>query len=559
MSPGTQTVHAFSPPRSRSMRAAMSLAACHLVLAACTALSDFEVHECTSDADCESLTGPLMRCEQSVCREGCSNDSHCSSFDPGTPLCPSPGAACLAPVSDGGECFLTSGYDEALMGSSTGEEMLLVGAFAPSFRTSTWLALQLAADEIASQGGLPTAASGQRPLWLFLCDDRVESMDGALDYLVNRVGVRALLASLEDRALAAALALPSTAGRALFLEPDGTELSSTGERAAELWSLGPRQANAAEPFHAAIARAAAGVVAAGVPAQEVAIATVVSSASEDEALALSVTRDLALGGTGVADLMRQDRFRSFSLPEDPLQRVETLAMLRSFAPDVVVWFAGGHFEGTPPVERIAALAELEADPGQAWHPIHLLGPRNRQSTVLRGVATLSPAFRTRSLGVGVGASADPRAQSALVGRLQDAFPNAQGDRAAFDGVGTTYDAVYILAYALAASHRDGAPLEVDALRGGLLRVTDPMSEPVGVGPGPTGLGKAMERLAAGLPFNTHGTLGAATFDGEQRAAGNVAFYCWNEGGNLLNVARYDEASRAISATTSECGNVALGL
>jgi hypothetical protein len=531
-----------------------------LALVHCTALSDFDVQECTLDSDCESLTGQISRCAQSRCTDGCANHEHCAHYDPSTPFCAHPGSECVSPVSGGGECNLSSGYDEASMGSLTGEDMLLVGAFAPSFRTSTWLALQLAADEVGSQGGLPTAATDSHPLWLFLCDDAVESMNGALEYLFNQVGVRALVASFEDRALTSALSTPGTVGEALFLDPDGTELNSSDQSATLLWALGGTPTSASAAYGPLIVEAVRSIRSTGVAGQDLKIASVVSSASEDDALASSVTTNLTLEGTALGDLMRQDRYRAFALSDDPAQRTEVFATLRRFTPHIVLWFAGGVFAGTSD-ERATALAALENDSQvqqSTWQPIYLIGPRNQESSVLRELATTHATFRARAVAVSVDPSPDSAIQASLLARLRTAFPEAQGTRAAYDRVGGVYDAVYYLTYALAAARHGPGKLTASDLREGLLRVTDPSSERVAVGPGPDGLAKAGALLASDLPFNTYGTTGAAAFDATQRRTAPAHMYCWDDGGNLLNVARYDETTSEITRLADGCANALFG-
>jgi hypothetical protein len=446
------------------------------------------------------------------------------------------------------------------MGNLTGGEMLLVGAFAPSFRSATWLALQLAADEFAMHGGLATAASANYPLWIFLCDDAVESMNGGLEYLVNRVGVRALIASIEDRTLASALSMPGVVGQALFLDPDGTEVSGLNASAPQLWSLGGTPASGSSAYQSLIAEAVRSIRATGVGAQDMRIASVVSSASEDDALARSVMSDLTLGGAALGDLSRQGRFSPFALLDEPTQRAAMLASLREFAPHIVLWFAGGMFAGTSD-ERATAIAALENDSLAQqvnWQPVYLIGPRNQQSAVLSKLAMAVETFRARAVTMSVDRSADAAMQARLKARLEEAFPSAQGSRAAFDGVGGVYDAVYYLTYALASAAQ--GPLEMTAsdLREGLLDITDPDAERVEAGPGPEGLAKASALLASGLTFNTYGTTGAAEFDASQRRTAPGQMYCWDDEGNLLNVARYDETNQQVTRLVAGCADAVFG-
>src|SRR5690242_15550063 len=145
-------------------------ATCLLCAAACTALSDFSVHQCELHADCSHLEGGAWQCLDSRCVPGCASNEHCSATDPRTPICSEPGGECVSLSSADGTCFASTGFDPVASASSTAQEMRIVGAFAPSVRSSTWLTLKLAADEINAAGGV-ASAGGDQPLVVVLCQD----------------------------------------------------------------------------------------------------------------------------------------------------------------------------------------------------------------------------------------------------------------------------------------------------------------------------------------------------------------------------------------------------
>src|SRR5689334_8420065 len=81
----------------------------------CTVVSDFDVHECQLDADCDSASGSISRCEQRRCVQGCADNRHCESVDPRRPLCEGSSGACVGLTTARGECFASTGYEPARM------------------------------------------------------------------------------------------------------------------------------------------------------------------------------------------------------------------------------------------------------------------------------------------------------------------------------------------------------------------------------------------------------------------------------------------------------------
>jgi hypothetical protein len=530
-------------------KAVVQLAACVLAVAAaltaCTAVSDFDIEQCSTDSDCETLQGPVRHCAAQRCVEGCLNNRQCSELDPRFPICPVPGAQCVELSAEDGECRASSLYTDASMGDWTASDMLLVGAFAPSVKSSTWLTLLLALDEIEQAGGLASPGAASRPLLLVLCDDTPDSVEGALLHL-ERLGVRAVLANLEQRALAAALALPQTQGHALYLSPGGSELSPADQGAGPLWSLGAPSSTVVEAYPALIRQALQSARASKQDGSGWHVAFLVGPAREDDSLAQAVRASLTLDGKDANALMGEDHLEIFALSDDSAEkRAQQLRELAAYAPDVVVLFTGGAFSTGDREPRAGVLLTLEeaASPTSAWQPRYVLGPRNANEPILRELALSNPGFRARATGLSADLPPDVSITVPLAQRFAAAYPNLGSGFAAEPGA---YDAFFYLAYALAAAPRARVSLALSEVEAGLARITDATAEPVLVGPGSAGLDTAIAHLADGVPFDTTGTTGPARFNPEHFRAGPIHAYCWDAAGALANIASYDRASDAMT-------------
>src|ERR1043166_9153831 len=112
----------MSPP-IRNLLHWLAHALCAAALTNCTLLSDFDVNECSTSADCDVLTEGIRRCEAGRCVSGCGDNAHCVSVDPRFPLCPRVGAACVALADAAQECSVASGYDPRELGPLTLESI----------------------------------------------------------------------------------------------------------------------------------------------------------------------------------------------------------------------------------------------------------------------------------------------------------------------------------------------------------------------------------------------------------------------------------------------------
>jgi hypothetical protein len=533
-----------------------ALVAC---LVGCTFVSDFDVHQCSSDSECADLPEPAV-CASSRCVRGCATNRQCTEFDPRSPICAYPGGGCLALTTEGGECFAASAHDERAVADVTGRDMMFIGAFDSANTTSTWLSLQLAAAELNAAGGLPRGGRFQ-PVVVVLCDPRHESE--AMVHLVDRLQVSGVVATLEDAVLRAALAA-QVEHPVFFLSPNGsnTRPSTLADSGQRLFYLGPEYADLVDAYGVLLDRFRGSIAARRPESPLPRIASIRGPAAEDQALAARVVERLARAGL---DTSGSDRiaspYRSFELfGESSLDPDAQLQELVAYGPDLVLFMAGGTYAGAPfgsfddpRRQRTAVLRTIQAQamatPG--FQPLFVLGPRNVDDSAPRRLAFDSPQFASHAVLLQGYHEPDAALAAGVRERFESAYPiaitPAIGEGPAF-GV---YDALYALVYSIAAAPPDTAPADAAAVAAGLARVTDTSAERVDVGP--MGLDAAKALLDAGSAFHLHGSTGSLDLDAIQQARpGTSRLSCWDAVSELSTLATYDTQSADFVRVPGAC-------
>jgi hypothetical protein len=523
-------------------------AGCLLGAGACTAISDFSVHQCEVHTDCARPEGGAWRCEDSRCVPGCASNDHCSATDPRTPICTEPGGECVSLSSADAACFASTGYDPQGSGSLSAKDLRMVGAFAPSVRSSTWLTLQLAVHEINAAGGA-SSPRGDQPLVAVLCDDSKDAVDTAMDHLVRELRVHAVLGSLEDEALRAALERPASKGDALFFSPNGADLSSANGDPVErlLWYWGSAHSTAAPVYPALLDRLVTQSPQALTP-DNYRIAIVRSSDREDEDLANLVTSSLSVAGVSGADLERFDRLRTYVLGSGS----EVPADLADFGPELVLVFAGGHEPQSPFLDRsrvITRLLELETS-SPLFRPIYVLGPRSDRDAWTANTLVNNSNFRARTLLVSSDRPIDLEHGRALAARYSAAYPALPLDATGLQASAPVYDAAYYLAFALDAAGSVAEPGAAE-LRDGLLRISDAAGPTAKLGPADWATTRALFRSEARLDLQ--GSSGPAAFEMQsQTREGSAGVRCWDAQGNVVERATYDAATGTFVDRPAPC-------
>jgi hypothetical protein len=491
-------------------------AACGVVVAAnaCTLLSDFDIEQCASDEECQSVDDKVRICEADRCVKGCSDNRQCQSASQvsGDFICPRRGAECVSLQSD--ECFdaLISDSDAVL--GRRGEDLALLGLFAPQLRSvepsPAELAYAHAIDELNDAGGLPVPGGrGAMPVVGILCDAAATAVGGAMTHLERRLGARAVLASLEPDALR--MALSGRDPGVFFLSPFW-DPGPTVERSDALWYLLGEQTSVA-PAYTPLLRRVQALIARelGIAAAEQRVALLYSNAAGsdlDQRLRLAVEQELGFAGEAGIALERAGRLERFAL--GGAEELAPLARsVAEYRPNLLLLFASGDFAGEIPLERSAIVPEIES----AWpegqpRPHYVLAPGNFEDDAITALG-FEAELRVRVLGVNVHRPLEPALAQALAEAYDDQFTETR-----FAAAPNLYDGVYLLAYAEAA-RRWLAPANAGAgsMLEGFRAVTDVSSgRHVSVGPGQEGIELGFELLRRAQSFAVHGVTGAPDFD-----------------------------------------------
>jgi hypothetical protein len=505
-------------------------------LMGCTLVSSFEVRECQRDTDCTLPMESVGHCERSVCESGCRDNHQCLSIDPRYPICSQVGGECVGLTNGTGECYVGSDYVDDTMGGFTADQMTLVGAFMPRVRSSEWLTVQLAAAEITSTGLL-----AQSPLLAIVCSDALENVAVGMAHL-DRLGVTALLAPADEAALAALASLPSAAQGKVFLSPGGASPAPVETTRDAVWYLGASYADVIQAYPPMIAALVAS--AGGAPLK---IATVTGTAVEDVRIAERVYDVIQVNGVNATRLEIEDRLRPFQLADVPEQRARVTAEIAAYAPDIVLWFAGGKFADPAHEERAAAVQQIEVrlSTGTDRKPTYLFGPRNTEDASLRSLASRDESFRSRAVGLRADRAGEPEVMAGLFERFRASFPSAAAQPRPLYPAPGVYDAFHSLTYGLAVTRASQSDLRDIFARAGDRAALVPV--------GPAGLEQAAQLLSGATPFGVAGTSGPLTFDPEGQARrANVRAYCWSDGVQITDVAEYESVRGSFARVSDAC-------
>jgi hypothetical protein len=549
----------------RAVRRASCYVAIPAVLAvagiqSCTLVSDFDVRQCESDADCRSLDGNELRCERARCVSRCNTNRECAALDPRYPICMASNGLCTALTSSEDECYAATAYDDELMGGLSAADLTILGAFSAAVQSSTWLSLELAVDEINAFSKV-SGVYGP-PIVGILCSGAQESVPSALEHLVDNLGSRTMVASLEDDALRVVVASPRSSRHSLFLSPHSVAVDGEAQRqgGSALWYLGGLQQAAVKAYPALVRR---GLEAAGqAESENVAIVALVGPTAEDTALANAVEAIIDVNGLGVSQLKAFDRYRRIALNDDSAEdRARVMQEVVAYAPRLIWTFLGGKFSSPSDLERSSFVVSLDAALAATMtqSPLYILGPRSADDSALRAWASTTPSFRSRSVIIDADRPIDDAVLGSATERFTRAFPKVDAD-ASLHLAGGVYDAVYLLAYAAsyAATISQGQQ-SIDDLVAGLEHVTAAGGATVIVGPGPAGLDVAVPALVQGVSIDVVGTTGPASFDPTQRARpASTRLRCWSDTSELREIGVFDDAGGDFEIGVVPCAQSIFG-
>jgi hypothetical protein len=120
-------------------------------------------------------------------------------------------------------------------------------------------------------------------------------------------------------------------------------------------------------------------------------------------------------------------------------------------------FAGGASTRSPYPSRASVLSELETRVSDTWSPVYVLSGRTSREATVALLAASGGSFRSRAVGVTSDRPLDVDVATEFTTRYLSAFPLAQGTEVNAIAALGAYDAIYTLAYAVAAApDRSGA-------------------------------------------------------------------------------------------------------
>ena len=491
--------------------AAPHLAAAPLALAllgatACTIVSNFDVHECSTTTDCELPTMAPTHCERSQCVAGCESNAQCVRHDPRAPLCERPGGSCVPLLDEHADCTLVAGYDEEKLGALTLQDIDIVAAFAPGPRTSTSLSIELAANELSAT----TADMSARPLMTLICNDSPDKTADAIGHVINNLKAVATLAPGRGRALRVLLERADFLSPSFVLGAGGADASRESE-SDRLWYLGPDYTSATPIYEQILPIAIAAASSRSTPAA-LRIQSVVGDDPEDEALASAVYELLSVNGRDVRALTLADKFAETRLQGTPEAGLENLSF---DAPGLVLFFCGTReAPRLATTARLIELIETKAEADSSPPPLYILGPRLHEDPSLHALVADRASLRSRIIGVRLDPPSDPELVGALRRRFHEAYPRAA--MSGLDAMPTAYDGAYAISLALEAGRQGDSAMTAADVRLGFARVTDAtFGTSIPVGPGPELIESALLAARTDRRFLLVGASGPIELD--QRA------------------------------------------
>ena len=497
------------------------LAAALVGTSACSLLLESSPSQCSTDADC-AARGPEFA--TAVCTDGrclvapmtnpaCSTNVECTQKLGGPAICRARDRRCAALLSP--ECTTVHGditNDDTIV---FGTLFTVTGTNGPS-GLARQRSAELALDEIKqSVGGIRSGADGRpRPLAFVECDDNLSSVVPAT-HLVDDVGVPAILGvASSSRVIEVATNVTIPKG-VLLISPTATTPALTSLPDANLvWRTSPSDALQSVALVDQLpALEAEYRVANVVPATtKLGITFVYINEAYGLGLYEAVTGSGKINGKLITDASNAGLSEGRSYMPNPTdleaQIVATLA--ENPRPAIVVLFGS-----TEVVTKF--MAPLESRWGTAApRPVYLLADGG-QKTELLGLATADDALRGRVRGSVPAAAPSSTNFESFVFKYAGQFG---GPAPSVFGMAGSYDAVFLLGYAVAAA----GPRAVtgDELQKGFGRLVSGAK----INVGGTSMNAGFQALTSPGTFDFDGASGPLDFDlttGEARA--NIDVWC----------------------------------
>jgi branched-chain amino acid transport system substrate-binding protein len=525
------------------------LVAALLCATACSVLLESSPSQCSTDGDCQSRGGEFAgavctdgRCALGAANLPCATNVECTERLAAPAICRSRDHRCAALLSP--ECT-------HVFGDVTNDDTIVFGTIFATTGTNgpSGLARQtsaeLALDEIrASVGGIRSGVDGRpRPLAIVECDDALESVKSAT-HLVDDVGVQAIVGIAASSRVTEVVTSVTIPKGVLVLTPSATSPTLTSLPDANLvWRTAPSDALQSvaliDQFSALEKKYRADNA---VPA---ATKLRVSFLYIDESYGLglyeAVTRAAVLNGKPIGDAANVGLSAARTYPQKPnpdLTQQVAAALAENPRPSIIVAFGS-----TEVITKF--IAPLEKQWGtSAPRPVYLLADAAQKTELLDLVAT-DDSLRQRVRG---SIPAPPRSSSNFKSFVFKYEGRYGAPAPSTFGMAGTYDAMFLLAYSVAAA--GPRPITGDELQKGFARLVK--GAPIDVGG--TNMNTGFQALASPGTFDFDGASGPLDFDlatGEARS--NIDVWCIAKDANgrpifVPSLRFFDAKSNAMSGT-----------
>lgn len=464
-------------------------------------------------------------------------------------------AMCLA--ADQRCVALTSPDCPSVTGDYEDEHAIAIGALfslqgSASVAESPWhRSAMLAVTEIDAAGGIPKggSSSSQRPLVLVSCSSDAD-LARASAHLIDALKVPAILGPSGSQDTLDLSRTRSIEAGVLVVSPTAVAASLADLSDRDLtWQMAPSDLQRAPLLLQQIGQLEA-ELAPGRAGEPLRLGVIY----RDDALGVGTRAALAslqINGRPLADPSNLgSRVRVDGYDDSAPDQAELVRKQLELMPDIIV--LAGSAEAVGQILLPIELGWPEGA-GAAPRPHYVLTDSAKLPALLAAAAQV-PGLNTRVRGIGVRPAA--RTQAVFDGFLID-YAQAFGESADVAGMGSTYDAAYALAYAIAAM-TDG-PIDGQGLAGALRRLSDGTRE---IAVGPTTVLGAFHELGTGHAIHALGSMAPLQWDESGAIAGGLLeVWCIGPGGADGAAAfrssgvTYDLATEAVAGSfdSERCG------
>lgn len=476
---------------------------------------------------------------------GCTTNAECVERAHGDPYrCEASEGRCVKLKTD--ECPL-------VYGPFKDPNAVYFGVFAslpqiPQQATVVWTE-RLALDEInAVDGGLPSGPDGaRRPLVMVVCNNDTmrdpEMITKVVDHLTDDVRAPALIATLrpDDLNVAFQRQIPNDL---FFLNPVSVTSLFTDENYKDeglMWNLLGEPRDFAPAYRRLLLDLEAYLRILRPEIDQLKVAVVTDDDVFAQDLQTYVYAQLEFNGVNAA--LNQDNYKEVTIKLAQPMFADAAGEIIAFAPDVVI------STGTDSMTRTnGILQQVEQDwydSGKAKRPYFILSPYDagdldRVFDAIGTFGNFDPDTVQRYLGLQPAAASNTDLLNSFETRLGSAYAYPNYD------TGNYYDAIYTLAYAMAAAEQ---PLTGSSIAAAMPKLFTGAS----FGVGPDEIREVYEALAEpGASVELEGTLGPPDFDGEtgvRRATPGV--FCFKDEEQLeqkIDVLRYNVSTDDFDGT-----------